>query len=228
MVEGYVTAMAGRHSGIGMTSQRTRWRLIQRLQEKGIRDLSVLKVISEVPRHIFVDEALATRAYEDTALPIGYGQFISQPYIIARMTELLFAGKPLKRVLEVGSGSGYQTAILAYLAKEVYSVERIEALYKQLRYRFQELSLRNIRLKHGDGWLGWPEYGPYDGILVAAAASDVPPTLVEQLAPSGRMVIPIGSADKQVLTLISRVGGGFESEVIEPVSFVPLLSEQAK
>ena len=211
-----------------MTSQRTRWRLVQRLQEKGIRDLPVLRVISEVPRHIFVDEALASRAYEDTALPIGYGQFISQPYIIARMTELLFAGRVLNRVLEVGSGSGYQTAILAHLAEQVYSIERVEALYKRLRYRFQELSLRNIRLKHGDGWQGWPEYGPYDGILVAAAASDIPQALVEQLVPAGRMVIPIGAGDNQELMLITRVQGGYNKEVLEPVTFVPLLSEQAK
>jgi protein-L-isoaspartate(D-aspartate) O-methyltransferase len=220
--------MGGSHSGIGMTSQRTRRRLIQRLQDKGIRDLSVLKAISEVPRHIFVDEALASRAYEETALPIGFGQFISQPYIIARMTELLFGGKPLNRVLEVGSGSGYQTAILACLAKEVYSIERVEALFKQLRYRFQELRLRNIRLKHGDGWQGWPEYAPYDGILVAAAAGDVPRALMEQLAPGGRMVIPIGNGDDQLLTLIQRTLEGYEREVLEPVSFVPLLPEQSK
>jgi len=218
--------MSGRHIGIGMTSQRTRRRLIQRLQDKGIRDLSVLKAISEVPRHIFVDEALASRAYEETALPIGYGQFISQPYIIARMTQLLLGAGPLDKVLEVGSGSGYQTAILAGLAREVYSIERVEALFKQLRYRFQELALRNIRLRHGNGWDGWPEYGPYNAILVAAAAAEVPQELLRQLAPSGRMIMPLGNDEAQVLTLITRGEEGFEQKFLEPVSFVPLLSEQ--
>lgn len=219
--------MSGRYSGIGMTSQRTRQRLIQRLQDKGIRDLSVLKVISEVPRHIFVDEALASRAYEETALPIGYGQFISQPYVIARMTEVLLGGRLPRRVLEVGSGSGYQTAILARLAEEVYSVERVQGLFKQLRFRFQELGLRNIRLRHGDGSEGWPEYGPYDGILVAASASDIPQALLRQLGPEGRMVIPVGNSVGQVLRLITRSGSDYAQELLEPVTFVPLLSEQA-
>lgn len=227
MVEGHLAGMNERHSGIGMTSRRTRQRLVERLQDKGIRDLSVLRVISEVPRHIFVDEALASRAYDETALPIGFRQFISQPYIIARMTELLCGGRPLNRVLEVGSGSGYQTAILARLAGEVYSIERIGELFKQLRFRFQELGLRNIRLRHGDGWQGWPEYGPYDGILVAASAGEVPRTLVEQLAPNGRMVIPLGNANGQVLTLITRTAAGYERTALEPVSFVPLLGERA-
>lgn len=218
--------MSDRHIGIGMTSRRTRRRLIQRLQDKGIRDLTVLRAISDVPRHIFVDEALASRAYEETALPIGYGQFISQPYIIARMTELLLAAGPLETVLEVGSGSGYQTAILARLARQVYSIERVEALFKQLRYRFQELGLRNVRIKHGNGWDGWPEYGPYNAILVAASAGEVPQALLRQLAPSGRMVMPLGNGEAQVLTLITRAEDGFEQDFLEPVSFVPLLPER--
>ena len=218
--------MNGRHSGIGMTSPRTRRRLIERLQDKGIRDLAALKAISEVPRHIFVDEALATRAYEETALPIGFGQFISQPYIIARMTELLFAGRALARVLEVGSGSGYQTAILASLAKEVYGIERIAGLFQQLRYRFEELGLRNIRLRHGDGAAGWPEYAPYDGILVAAAAPEVPGPLLAQLAPGARLVMPLAmGGDRQVLTVVTRTPSGLQHEALEPVSFVPLLPE---
>lgn len=209
-----------------MTSQRTRRRLIERLQEKGIRDLAVLKAISEIPRHIFVDEALATRAYEETALPIGFGQFISQPYIIARMTELLFSGRTPVRVLEVGSGSGYQTAILASLAKEVYGMERIAGLFRQLRYRFEELGQRNIRLRHGDGTAGWPEYAPFDGILVAAAAPEVPPPLVEQLAVGGRLVMPVAlGRDRQVLTVVTRTSTALEREALEPVSFVPLLPE---
>lgn len=162
------------HRGIGMTSERTRKRLIKRLREKGIQDLNVLNAMRATPRHIFVDEALASRAYEDTALPIGHGQTISQPYIVARMTELLVEAGPLDTVLEIGTGSGYQTAVLSRLVKRIYSVERIESLQRLARKRFQELGFRNIRLHHSDGGLGLPEYGPFDGILVTAAPEEFP------------------------------------------------------
>ena len=218
--------MHRRHHGIGMTSQRTRKRLVRRLQEMGIRNPAVLEAMGKVPRHIFVDEALASHAYDDTALPIGQGQFISQPYIIARMTELLMENAAPRRVLEVGSGSGYQTAVLAHLVPEVYSIERSAALFKQLRFRFQELGLRNIRLKHGDGWQGWPEYAPYDGILVAASASDIPYMLMEQLEINARLIMPLGGGEQQVLTQITRGHDSYEQVSLEPVNFVPLLSER--
>ncbi len=211
------------HLGIGMTSQRTRERLVRRLREKGVKDLDVIHAMRATPRHIFVDEALASRAYEDTALPIGHGQTISQPYIVARMTELLLQAGPLDTVLEVGTGSGYQTAILARMVKRVYSVERIAALQQQARKRFQELGLRNIRLRHCDGGLGLPEYGPFDGILVTAAPEGIPLTLVEQLKQGGRMVLPIGPGSEQVLVRVTRTSTGYEKELLERVIFVPLL-----
>jgi protein-L-isoaspartate(D-aspartate) O-methyltransferase len=211
------------HRGIGMTSQRTRERLIQRLREEGISSHQVLDAIRNTPRHIFVDEALSSRAYEDTALPIGHGQTISQPYIVARMTELLLEGGPLDTVLEVGTGSGYQTAVLARLVKRVYSVERIAALQKQARARFQELRLRNIRLRHCDGGMGLPEYAPFDGILVTAAPEGIPRALVDQLKPGGRMILPIGSRSEQVLVRVIRTGKGYEKELLDRVIFVPLL-----
>jgi protein-L-isoaspartate(D-aspartate) O-methyltransferase len=211
------------HRGIGMTSLRTRERLVQRLREEGIEDLRVLNAVRATPRHIFVDEALASRAYEDTALPIGHGQTISQPYIVARMTELLMQGEALDTVLEVGTGSGYQTALLARLVKRVYSVERIAALQKQARRRFQELGLRNIRLRHSDGGMGLPEYGPFDGILVTAAPEGIPLTLVEQLKPGGRLLLPIGPRKEQVVVRVTRTAGGYEKEFLERVVFVPLL-----
>jgi protein-L-isoaspartate(D-aspartate) O-methyltransferase len=211
------------HRGIGMTSQRTRERLIQRLKDEGIRSLRVLETIRNTPRHIFVDEALASRAYEDTALPIGHGQTISQPYIVARMTELLLEQGPLDTVLEVGTGSGYQTAVLAQLVNRVYSVERIRALQVQARARFQEMRLRNIRLRHTDGGMGLPEYAPFDGILVTAAPEGIPRALVDQLRPGGRMLLPIGNREAQALVRVTRTEDGYEKEILEPVTFVPLL-----
>lgn len=207
--------------GIGMTSRRTRLRLIQRLREAGIRDERVLGVMEEMPRHIFLDEALAHRAYEDTALPIGYSQTLSQPYIVARMTEVLLATGPSK-VLELGTGSGYQTAILARLCDEVFSVERIKGLQDKARERLHLLKLRNIMLRLADDVVGWPERGPYDGIIVTAAPRVVPPELLDQLADGGVMVIPVGE-EKQMLVKITREGDRFHQEDIEPVRFVPLL-----
>ena len=212
------------HRGIGMTSQRTRERLIQRLYEEGLSDARVLEVIRRTPRHLFVDEALAHRAYEDTALPIGHNQTISQPYIVGRMTEVLLAGGPLDKVLEIGTGSGYQTAVLAQLVERVFSVERIQALQDRAKERLQELELRNVVFRWGDGWEGWPALAPYNGILVTAAASEVPQALLEQLAPSGRLVIPVGGSGDQQLLLITRDEQGFNRQVLDAVRFVPLLS----
>lgn len=212
-----------KHQGIGMTSQRTRDRLIDRLRERGIRNQKVLEVMRNTPRHIFVDEALATRAYEDTALPIGHGQTISQPYIVAKMTEALLEGGSMERVLEVGTGSGYQTAILARLVRRLYSVERIEALQLQAKQRIQELGIRNVRLKHSDGNWGWEEYGPYDGILVTAAPAQVPKPLFDQLKQGGRLVIPVGEQQgAQQLLVVTRTAEGFDSKTLDLVSFVPL------
>jgi protein-L-isoaspartate(D-aspartate) O-methyltransferase len=209
--------------GIGMTSQRTRERLIKRLREVGIGNSVVLEVILNTPRHLFVDEALASRAYEDTALPIGHGQTISQPYTVARMTELLLAKGMPENVLEVGTGCGYQTTVLAQLVGRVYTVERIEALLQQARQRFRTLRLGNIRTKHSDGSWGWPGYAPYQGILVTAAAGEIPRPLLEQLAVGGRLVIPVGEQGSQRLAVITRTHDGFEQEDCERVSFVPLL-----
>ncbi|CAD5377230.1 L-isoaspartate protein carboxylmethyltransferase type II [Pseudomonas sp. OF001] len=207
-----------------MTSQRTRERLVQRLSEEGIADPRVLEVIRRTPRHLFVDEALAHRAYEDTALPIGHNQTISQPFMVARMTELLLAGGPLDKVMEIGTGSGYQTAVLAQLVERVFSVERIQSLQDRAKERLLELNLRNVVFRWGDGWEGWPALAPYNGILVAAAATQVPQALLDQLAPGGRLVIPVGSGDEQQLMLIVREGGGFTRQVLDPVRFVPLLT----
>jgi protein-L-isoaspartate(D-aspartate) O-methyltransferase len=208
--------------GIGMTSQRTRDRLIMRLRESGIRSVEVLEVMRSTPRHLFVDEALASRAYEDTALPIGYNQTISQPLVVAAMTELVVAGRP-ERVLEVGTGSGYQAAVLARLVPKVYTVERIEPLVKLARQRFRQLGLRNIRAAHSDGTVGLPEFAPYEAIIVTAATDSLPDALVEQLAPGGRLVIPLGGRESQRLTLVTRCEAGIEREVLDPVVFVPLL-----
>jgi len=216
--------MTRRLSGIGMTSARTRERLVQRLRETGIRDAAVLEAIGRVPRHLFMDEALASRAYEDTALPIGHGQTISQPYIVARMTELLLADGA-RRVLEIGTGSGYQTAVLCALTQEVYSVERIEPLHKSARRCLQELGFRNFRLKLSDGSDGWPEYGPYDAILVTAAAADVPAALLAQLAPGGRLLIPVGNSARQELLSIRKTAEGVVREHVELVNFVPLVQD---
>ncbi len=212
--------------GVGMTSKRTRDRLIQRLVEKGITDQSVLDVMGSTPRHIFLDEALSHRAYEDTALPIGYGQTLSQPYIVARMTEILLgAGGQLNRVLEIGTGSGYQTAILAPLVGEVLTIERIKPLQDKARERMRLLGYRNVRFKHADGGLGWPEEGVFDGILSAAAPRSIPQNLLDQLAPNGVLVIPVGD-EPQTLTMVIREGesDNFRTEKLEPVRFVPLLS----
>jgi len=208
-------------NGIGMTSQRTRERLIQRLVEQGVGDQSVLEVIRLTPRHLFLDEAMAHRAYEDVALPIGYQQTLSQPYIVARMTELLLAAGPRHRVLEIGTGSGYQTAVLAQLVDEVYSIERIRPLQQKARQRLRQLKLRNVHMSHGDGGAGWEEKGPFDGILAAAAPERIPESLLRQLAPGGRLVIPVGG-DTQHLQVVSRSIGGFETQIVEAVRFVPL------
>ncbi len=211
--------------GIGMTSRRTRDRLLQRLREEGIRDARVLEAIRNVPRHVFVDEALATRAYEDTALPIGHGQTISQPYIVALMTQALIAGDRLKKVLEVGTGSGYQTAVLAGLVDEIYSVERLEPLMKLARKRLREIGCRNVHIKLSDGSWGWKEHAPYDGIIVTAAAAEVPQALLEQLAPGGRLVIPVGGPAMQELLLVQKTDKGLTQERLELVNFVPLVRD---
>lgn len=209
--------------GIGMTSQRTRERLIRRLRDEGIRNHQVLDRMRNTPRHLFVDEALASRAYEDTALPIGKGQTISQPYIVARMTEVLLEHGPLENVLEVGTGSGYQTAVLAPLVRRIYTTERIQILLDQARRRFRNLKIRNVITKHTDGGIGLPEYAPFDGIIVTAAPEGIPLALVEQLHPGGRMVLPIGDREEQVLVRVTRTAEGYEHEMLERVSFVPLL-----
>jgi protein-L-isoaspartate(D-aspartate) O-methyltransferase len=212
------------HRGIGMTSQRTRERLIQRLYEEGLSNAHVLEAIRRTPRHLFVDEALAHRAYEDTALPIGNNQTISQPYMVARMSELLLAAGPLDKVLEIGTGSGYQTAILAQLVERVFSVERIQNLQDKAKERLTQLNLRNVVFRWGDGWEGWNALGPYNGIIVTAAAANVPQALLDQLAPGGRLVIPVGAGDVQELLLIIREDDGFSRHVLDAVRFVPLLN----
>ena len=212
------------HRGIGMTSQRTRERLIQRLYEEGLSNAHVLEAIRRTPRHLFVDEALAHRAYEDTALPIGNNQTISQPYMVARMSELLLAAGPLDKVLEIGTGSGYQTAILAQLVERVFSVERIQSLQDKAKERLAQLNLRNVVFRWGDGWEGWNALGPYNGIIVTAAAANVPQALLDQLAPGGRLVIPVGAGDVQELLLIVREEHGFSRHVLDAVRFVPLLN----
>ncbi len=209
--------------GIGMTSARTRDRLVKRLKAQGIRNEGVLQQIRNVPRHLFVDEALASRAYEDTALPIGHGQTISQPYVVARMTEALLEGKALEKVLEIGTGCGYQTAVLAPLVKRIYSVERVPELLRKTRQRLRDLDIYNVQFRPGDGWQGWPKYAPYDGIIVAAAAPVLPEKLLEQLAPGGRMVIPVGPTGYQELTLVTRHDDHYEQQSLGGVSFVPLV-----
>jgi protein-L-isoaspartate(D-aspartate) O-methyltransferase len=209
--------------GIGMTSQRARDRLITQLRDMSIRSPRVLDVIRTTPRHLFIDEALSSRAYENIPLPIGHGQTISQPYIVARMTEALLEGGPLRKVLEIGAGCGYQTAVLAQLAEHVYAVERIGDLTDKLRERLLKLGYRNVRLRRGDGSAGWALHAPYDAILVAAAPLGVPPALKEQLAPGGRLVIPIGASGDQKLLLITRTNEGFTETLLDWVSFVPLL-----
>lgn len=212
-----------RLAGIGMTSARTRDRLVQRLRDQGIVNPVVLDRIRNVPRHIFVDEALASRAYEDTALPIGFGQTISQPYIVARMTEALLEGGPLGKVLEIGTGCGYQTAVLAPLVGRVFTVERIEALQKRAKARCAELQIRNVRFRHADGALGWRSQAPFDGILVAAAPLTIPDALIAQLAVGGRLVVPVGPEGQQQLVRLTRREQGIDRRVLGSVSFVPLL-----
>jgi len=214
--------MNERVRGIGMTSERTRMRMVERLRAAGVRDETVLAAMGEVPRHIFVDDALASRAYEDMSLPLGHGQTISHPLTVARMCELARAGQPLKRVLEIGTGCGYQAAVLSRIAAEVYSVERINALLEQARVRIlRQLKLRNVRMKLVDGREGLAEAAPFDAILVAAAATRPPPVLLEQLAPGGRMILPLG-AEKQRLCLIERSATGVTEKLLEEVRFVPL------
>jgi len=207
--------------GIGMTSQRTRDRMVARLRENGIRDEAVLAAMASVPRHIFVDEGLASRAYEDTALPIGFEQTISQPFVVARMIEAVRAQRPLSCVLEVGTGCGYQAALLARIARDVYSVERIAGLLEKARGNLRALRLSNLRLVHGDGALGLPEAAPFDGIIVAAAATGVPDALLQQLAPGGRMIVPVGGGD-QALCLIEKTATGLTEKWLDAVRFVPL------
>jgi protein-L-isoaspartate(D-aspartate) O-methyltransferase len=216
--------MKQRFQGIGMTSRRTRERMVARLKEQGVKNQAVLDVMLETPRHIFVEEALESRAYEDMPLPIGYNQTISQPYIVARMTELLLAKGTLDKVLEIGTGSGYQSAVLAQLVKRVYTVERIYPLQQRARRCLQDLHLRNVRMKHSDGSWGWEEYAPYDGIIVTAAPAEIPPTLLEQLVPGGVLVIPVGDGRDQMLQRITRNETGNLVDNIEPVIFVPLLA----
>ena len=219
--------MNTRHSGIGMTSQRTRNRLIERLRTQGIQDEVVLAAMNAVPRHIFIDEALASRAYDDVSLPLGFGQTISQPYIVARMVEIMRNGSSLNRVLEIGTGCGYQAAVLAHVAKEVYSVERVQPLHERAATYLKELQITNVTLRYADGNMGLPEMAPCDGIIMAAAATHVPQELLGQLAPGGRMTLPLG-AQEQYLHLIERdAQGGYHETRLDAVRFVPLLMGKA-
>jgi protein-L-isoaspartate(D-aspartate) O-methyltransferase len=211
------------HAGIGMTSARTRDRLVQRLREQGIADPRVLEQVRVLPRHIFVDEALASRAYEDTALPIGWSQTISQPFIVARMTEALAQGGPLLKVLEIGTGCGYQTAMLSPFAEHIYSIERVEPLLRRAKERIAELDIRNVKFRHADGMKGWPTQAPFDGILAAAAPLVLPDALVAQLAVGGRLVAPVGPEGQQQLVRLTRRESGIHRENLGPVAFVPLL-----
>ena len=212
-------------AGIGMTSLRTRGRLLERLEEKGITDQNVLKAISAIPRHLFIDEAIAHSAYEDTALPIGFGQTISQPYIVARMSAALLAGSTrLSRVLEIGTGSGYQSAVLSHIADEVYTIERIKSLQTKARRVLKDIHCDNVYFKHGDGSFGWPEKGPFDGIIATASPERTPKEWMEQLADGGRLILPVDMGEAQELRLISRKGNEFTSVGLEMVRFVPLVS----
>lgn len=212
-----------RITGIGMTSQRTRSRLISRLSAMGIEDSRVLAVMEDIPRHLFIDEALSHRAYDDSALPIGLGQTISQPYIVAQMTALLLENNPCDKVLEIGTGSGYQTAILAKLIPQIFTIERLKPLLEQARTRLTRLRYTNVRYRHADGSLGWQEFAPYDGILVAAAPAEIPQALIDQLKEGGRLVIPVGESE-QHLHVLTKQDGQLVSEKIEAVRFVPLIS----
>ncbi len=218
-------ATAQQIAGIGFTSQRTRTRMVCRLMDRGIHNEQLLQVLNTVPRHMFVDEAIASRAYEDVALPIGEGQTISQPYAVARMSEILLEDGPVNRVLEVGTGSGYQAAVLSQLVDQVFSVERIRSLLDKARLRFRSLQYRNIHTRYSDGGWGWASHGPFDGIMVTAAPRTVPEPLLEQLAIGGRMIVPVGEQRKeQSLTIITRTPAGFVSRTESDVNFVPFLS----
>ncbi len=216
--------MNQRLQGIGMTSQRTRNRMIHRLKEQGICNVKVLQVMADTPRHIFVDEALESRSYEDTSLPIGYNQTISQPYIVAKMTELLLENGALSKVLEIGTGCGYQTAIIAPLVEKVYTVERIAPLLKKAKDNLWDLKRKNISYQHNDGSWGWADNAPYDGILVAAAPNAIPEVLLKQMCIGGVMLIPVGEVNNQTLHKVTRTEEGYQDEVLESVSFVPFLS----
>lgn len=215
--------MNPRHAGIGMTSKRTQQRMVERLRAAGISDEAVLSAMLEVPRHVFVDEALATRAYEDVSLPIGFGQTISHPFTVARLCEIVHQGRTLERVLEVGTGCGYQAAVLSRLAKEVYSIERIAPLLSRARVRLREIQFRNIRVKHADGQFGLEKAAPFDAIVMAAAAAQVPDALTEQLAIGGRLVLPIGTGEQRLL-VVTRTERGLEQETLDEVNFVPMLA----
>lgn len=220
-----MTSLAGQSiHGIGMTSRRTRERLITRLREKDITSESVLNAIRNTPRHLFVEEALAHKAYDDTALPIGHGQTISQPWVVARMIELLLAEGKLNKVLEIGTGCGYQAAVLSHLVGQVYSVERIEPLMRQAKRRVFDLRLHNVHIKYADGTFGWPDKAPFDGIIAACARPDVPPELIEQLSEDGgRLVMPKTEGNTQWLTLIVRLGNDLRVQRLEEVKFVPFM-----
>lgn len=209
--------------GIGMTSQRSRDRLVKQLRDMGVRSDDILQVIGNTPRHIFVDEALSSRAYDNTALPIGHNQTISQPYIVARMTEALLQDVRPKKVLEIGTGCGYQTVILSRFVERVYSIERIDALLAKAREKFMTLKCHNIRTRHGDGMLGWKDNAPYDGIIAAAAPLGVPEELIQQLGMNGRLIIPVGESGKQELLCITRTEDGFDEKRLDWVSFVPMV-----
>ncbi|MBK1651209.1 protein-L-isoaspartate(D-aspartate) O-methyltransferase [Halorhodospira halochloris] len=213
----------GGSEGVGMTSRRTRERLVEAIAAQGVNDARVLDALREVPRHLFIDEALQSRAYDNTPLPIGHGQTISQPWVVARMSELLLEPGVPERVLEIGTGSGYQAAILAHLVPQVYTVERIGALVPQARQRLRQARLYNVHIRHGDGYQGWPEYSPYDGIILTAAPHSIPEPLLDQLAVGGRMVAPIGGAGYQELLVIDKTAEGIEQHRAAGVTFVPMV-----
>jgi len=215
--------MNAANSGIGMTSQRTRMRMVERLRGQGIRDEIILAAMGEVPRHIFVDEALASRAYEDMSLPLGFGQTISSPYTVARMLELLRSSGTLDKVLEIGTGCGYQAAVLSRLAREVYSVERLAPLLTKARRHLRDARAHNVRVRNADGNLGMPEQAPFDGIIVAAAATHVPQALRDQLATGGKLIIPLTQHGKQSLHVIEKTAQGYVDRKVEVANFVPLL-----
>ncbi|HQR52619.1 MAG TPA: protein-L-isoaspartate(D-aspartate) O-methyltransferase [Burkholderiales bacterium] len=214
--------MNGPDAGIGMTSQRTRLRMVERLRDRGVKDEIVLAAMAEIARHRFVDEALASRAYEDIALPIGFGQTMSSPYVVARMVEVARAGAPLARVLDIGTGCGYQAAVLSRVAREVYSVERVAALATKARVRLRGMRIHNVKLRHGDGHRGLAEVAPFDAVVMAAAATHVPEALLAQIAVGGRLVFPLGTREQR-LCCITRTPRGYDEATLEDVKFVPLL-----